>query len=53
MAAQPNQGQLALLSDVHGNRVALEAVLADLTARGISRVTAWAIWSDTVPIRME
>ncbi|HKG24506.1 MAG TPA: metallophosphoesterase family protein [Thermomicrobiales bacterium] len=26
--------RLALLSDVHGNRIALEAVLADITARG-------------------
>ena len=30
--------QLALFSDVHGNRPALEAVLADIEARGISRV---------------
>jgi predicted phosphodiesterase len=30
--------RLALLSDVHGNRVALEAVLADIEARGITRV---------------
>ena len=29
---------LALFSDVHGNRPALEAVLADIAARGISRV---------------
>ncbi len=30
--------QLALISDVHGNRLALEAVLGDIEARGISRV---------------
>jgi predicted phosphodiesterase len=29
--------RLALFSDVHGNRLALEAVLADIAARGISR----------------
>ena len=33
-----DQNRLALFSDVHGNRPALEAVLADLAARGISRV---------------
>lgn len=30
--------RIALLSDVHGNRTAYEAVLADIAARGITRV---------------
>jgi protein phosphatase len=30
--------RLALFSDVHGNRPALEAVLADMTGRGLSRI---------------
>jgi putative phosphoesterase len=30
--------RIALFSDVHGNRVALEAVLADIAGRGIARV---------------
>lgn len=30
--------RMAVFSDVHGNRPALEAVIADLTARGISRI---------------
>jgi predicted phosphodiesterase len=35
-ARQPER--LALFSDVHGNRAALEAVLADIAARGISSI---------------
>jgi predicted phosphodiesterase len=42
VSPQPNielePDRLALFSDVHGNRPALEAVLADIAARGISRV---------------
>ncbi|GAB3811728.1 hypothetical protein GCM10028820_03450 [Tessaracoccus terricola] len=30
--------RIALISDVHGNLTALEAVLADIAARGITRV---------------
>ena len=30
--------RLALISDIHGNLVALEAVLADIAARGIARI---------------
>ncbi|WP_275693226.1 metallophosphoesterase [Nocardioides sp. TF02-7] len=30
--------RIALISDVHGNLTALEAVLADIEARGIERV---------------
>ena len=30
--------RLALISDVHGNLTALEAVLADIDARGIGRI---------------
>jgi predicted phosphodiesterase len=37
MTAGRGPETLALLSDVHGNRPALEAVLADIAARGISR----------------
>ena len=38
MMTDHSPDRLALLSDVHGNRPALEAVMADLEARGISRV---------------
>ena len=31
--------RIALVSDVHGNLTALEAVLADIEARGITRVS--------------
>ncbi len=31
-------GRIAVLSDVHGNLTAFEAVLADIEARGITRV---------------
>ncbi|ADD44936.1 metallophosphoesterase family protein [Stackebrandtia nassauensis] len=34
----PELERLALISDVHGNLTALEAVLADIDARGITRV---------------
>ena len=30
--------RIALISDVHGNLTALEAVLADIDARGITRI---------------
>jgi hypothetical protein len=30
--------QIAVISDVHGNVTALEAVLADIAARGITRI---------------
>ncbi len=30
--------RIALISDVHGNLTALEAVLADIDARGIERI---------------
>lgn len=33
-----SQERLALISDVHGNLTALEAVLADIEARGITRI---------------
>ena len=38
---------LGVLSDVHGNRTALEAVIADGTARG---VTKWWVIGDLVAI---
>jgi putative phosphoesterase len=38
MSAALDPERLALFSDVHGNRPALEAVLTDIAARGISRV---------------
>ena len=31
-------GRIAVVSDVHGNTTAFEAVLADIEARGISRI---------------
>jgi len=34
----PSFDRVAVLSDVHGNLTALEAVLADLDARGITRI---------------
>lgn len=40
--------RLALLSDIHGNLVALDAVLADVAARG--GVDAWVILGDLVAI---
>lgn len=30
--------RIAIISDVHGNKTALETVLADIKARGISRI---------------
>src|SRR6478672_11303572 len=36
MPASPER--IALISDVHGNLTALEAVLADIDARGITRI---------------
>lgn len=36
--AKQSADSLALLSDVHGNHLALEAVLADLEARGVRRI---------------
>ena len=40
----------ALISDIHSNIEALEAVLADIGAKGSTRSFAWAIWSATAPI---
>ena len=34
----PTSERIALISDVHGNLTALDAVLADIDARGISRI---------------
>jgi len=39
--------RVALISDIHGNAVALEAVLADIASDGTSPRTLW--WS-TVPV---
>ena len=36
--ASPHPERIALISDVHGNLTALEAVLADIDARGITRI---------------
>ena len=36
--SRPSLQRIALISDVHGNLTALEAVLADVDARGISRI---------------
>ena len=38
MIPAPRLGRIALISDVHGNLTALEAVLADIDARGITRI---------------
>ena len=38
MNSAPAPERLALISDVHGNLTALEAVLADIDARGITRI---------------
>ena len=35
---RPGLDRIALISDVHGNLTALEAVLADIDARGITRI---------------
>lgn len=37
-SAGPNRWMVAILSDVHGNLSALEAVLADIAARGVTEV---------------
>ena len=38
MIPAPRLDRIALISDVHGNLTALEAVLADIDARGITRI---------------
>ena len=38
MAPTPTSERVGLISDVHGNLTALEAVLADIDARGITRI---------------
>lgn len=38
MVPTPTSERVALISDVHGNLTALEAVLADIDARGITRI---------------
>ena len=43
--------RIAIYSDVHGNRHALDAVLADIQARRSTLCTAWVIWSATAPFR--
>jgi predicted phosphodiesterase len=42
--------KLGLVSDVHGNRVALEAVVADARSQGVER---WWVLGDTVAIGPE
>ncbi len=36
--------RVAVVSDVHGNLTAYQAVLADVDARGITRIVTWATW---------
>lgn len=38
MQRQPPMDRIALISDIHGNLTALDAVLADIDARGIERI---------------
>ena len=42
----------ALISDIHGNLEALEAVLADIRSAGISEILCLGDLSDTGPIRV-
>ena len=39
----PVSDTLAVIADIHGNIWALDAVLADIDGRGITRSSIWAI----------
>ena len=41
----------ALISDIHGNLEALEVVLDDIKAQGITEIFAWATSSAMAPTR--
>ena len=43
--------RIGLISDIHGNLVALDAVLAELIVPEWTRSFAWAIWQCSVPNR--
>jgi hypothetical protein len=34
--------KIAVISDIHGNLLALQAVLADITRRALTRQSTWA-----------
>ncbi len=40
----------AIITDIHANRQALEAVLADARARARGTTPSWATWSAMAPI---
>ena len=41
----------ALISDIHGNYEALEVVLDDIQAQGITEISAWETSSAMAPTR--